>query len=134
RDTACFAALADLLPRGAHWVTSHLRRTRQTAAAIAAAGQDIGEPTVEPALGEQNFRSWQGQERALVASGDAARRFWLAPASTRPPGGESFVDLIARVQPAILRLVDGHSGENLCLVAHGGTIRAAVALALGLTP
>jgi broad specificity phosphatase PhoE len=51
-----------------------------------------------------------------------------------PPGGESFVAVIERVSLAIHRLVETHSGRDIIVVAHGGTIRAALALALDLDP
>ena len=35
---------------------------------------------------------------------------------------------------AIRRLVELHAGRDIIAVAHGGTIRAALALALGLDP
>jgi alpha-ribazole phosphatase len=34
----------------------------------------------------------------------------------------------------IERLTEAHGGRDICCVAHGGTIRAAVAHALGLDP
>ena len=41
---------------------------------------------------------------------------------------------IARVAPAIDRLTAEHAGADIVAVAHGGTIRAALAVALGLDP
>ncbi len=38
RKPACFTGLAEQLPRDAVWVTSNLRRTHETAAAIIRAG------------------------------------------------------------------------------------------------
>lgn len=134
-DRAAFAALARLLPRDAVWVASHLKRTRMTANAIRAAGLEAPEPIIEPALAEQNFGAWQGQVRAEVfARNPDWRGFWLAPADTAPPGGESFVDVIARTGAAIRRLTAAHAGRDIVAVAHGGTIRAALAIALKLEP
>ena len=61
-------------------------------------------------------------------------RFWHAPAHETPPGGESFVAVVERVSRAIHQLVESYPGEDIIVVAHGGTIRAALALALGLDP
>jgi alpha-ribazole phosphatase len=61
-------------------------------------------------------------------------RFWLAPAHAVPPGGESFVDVIARVSAAVTRLNRTHPGRDIVAVAHGGSIRAALAFALDLDP
>jgi broad specificity phosphatase PhoE len=61
-------------------------------------------------------------------------RFWHAPAREAAPGGESFLAVIERVSRAVHRLVGMHAGRDIIAVAHGGTIRAALALALGLEP
>ena len=134
-DRAAFDALAAILPADALLVTSHLRRTRETAAAIAEAGLELPEPVIEPDLAEQNFGDWQGRVRAeLYDSLPETHPFWLAPADTAPPGGESFADLVARVHRVILRLTLDRPGRDIIAVAHGGTIRAAIGLALGLSP
>lgn len=131
-----FEGLARALPPGAVWVTSHLSRARDTALAVRAAGGDVTDPLLEDrALGEQSFGEWQGRPRDEVYREQAEwHRFWLAPATTRPPGGESFVDVMGRVASAIDRLVGAHAGRDLCIVAHGGPIRAAIARALDLSP
>jgi alpha-ribazole phosphatase len=141
-DTAKFRSLAARLPREAVWVTSHLRRTHQTAAAIVAAGLPgparIPGPDVivEHDLAEQHFGHWQGKSHSDLPAllGEAYHRFWLAPAHLAPEGGESFADLISRVKAAIGRLGEAHAGRDIIAVTHGGTIRAALAEALDLTP
>jgi broad specificity phosphatase PhoE len=134
-DRTAFEALARHLPKRAVWVTSQLKRTRMTAAAIRDAGLLMPEPIVEPEFAEQNFGTLQGQVRAQVfADNPDWRGFWLAPARATPPGGESFVDVIARVGPAIARLNSSDGGRDIVAVAHGGTIRAALAIALALEP
>ena len=65
---------------------------------------------------------------------DAYHRFWLAPAHEAPPGGESFIDVMGRVSRTIRRLNEQHAGRDIIAVAHGGTIRAALAEALELSP
>ncbi len=89
-----------------------------------------------PQLAEQDFGEWQGltyEELQGSRAGDF-HRFWHAPAHETPPGGESFVAVIERVSRSIQRLVDTYSGRDIIAVAHGGTIRAALALALDLDP
>lgn len=135
-DRQSFRALAKLLPIDALWVISSLRRTRETAEAIATAGMAVPEPLVEPDFAEQNFGRWQGlkweeMEAAEPAAYDA---FWRNPTRNAPPEGESYVAQIARTRAAIERLTAEHPGRNVVSVSHGGTIRAAVAVALGLTP
>jgi broad specificity phosphatase PhoE len=138
-DPGTFAALAAALPAGAAWVTSNLVRTTQTAAAILAAdpGKFAGvELDAVPALAEQHLGEWQGLDRkAFYAERNVGtHRLWFAPADERPPGGESFADLVGRVVPAISRLDLEHRGRDIVAVTHGGTIRAAIGLALGLAP
>jgi len=140
--TNLFTGLAEKLPRHALWVTSNLRRTHETAAAIVRAGLPGPEriPGPEaitmPELAEQNFGEWQGLTYEALEesrSGDF-HRFWHAPAHEIPAGGESFVAVIERAARAIHRLVETHSGRDIIAVAHGGTIRVALALALDLHP
>ncbi len=134
-----FAGLAAELPADAVWVTSNLIRTKQTAEAILAADpQKFSSvvPEALPELAEQHLGEWQGLERKAFY---AERRvgthaLWFAPADERPPGGESFVDLVERVAPAIVRLNRAHRGRDIVAVTHGGTIRVAIGLALGLAP
>jgi alpha-ribazole phosphatase len=141
-ETTLFTGLAEKLPRSAVWVTSHLCRTHETASAIIRAGlagpQPIpGPDAIEMAdLAEQDFGEWQGltyEELQESRAGDF-HRFWHAPAHEPAPGGESFVTVIDRVSRAIHHLVEAHPGRDIIIVAHGGTIRAALALALGLDP
>ena len=135
-----FEALARALPAGAVWLASALRRTHETAAAIAAARADTKREAphwdVEPDLGEQNFGAWQGLTWGELAArrGDLAHKFWVAPADFTPPGGESFAQVVERVAPVIDRRTAQHEGGDIVAVAHGGTIRAALACALGLAP
>jgi len=133
-DAQSFRALAAMLPGGAVLATSDLQRTIQTANAIRAAGLDLPPPVIEPDLREQSFGDWQGLTHDAFAALRAVQphRHWRTPAYMRAPNGENFADVIARVAPAVARLSDEHAGRDIVAVAHGGTIRAALALALGL--
>jgi broad specificity phosphatase PhoE len=136
-DTPVYDGLAALLPHNAVWVTSNLSRTTRTAEAILARRPEPApELRQQPELAEQSFGDWQGRHRdELVAErGEQWNRFWLAPAHEAPPGGESFADLIDRVGTAVDRLSREHAGRDVVAVTHGGTIRAALALALSLDP
>ena len=90
-DGESFAALARHLPAGAVWVTSHLRRARDTAATIRAAGLEGDSPIVEAAFGEQNFGRWQGTpyDRVEEIPDKPSHRFWFTAPEHRPPDGES---------------------------------------------
>jgi alpha-ribazole phosphatase len=136
--TEVFKAVAAMLPSDAVWVTSSLKRTHQTAAAIIAASQGRHTPTRLPAfaeLAEQHFGDWQGQHRDEFRKTNAITPldFWLTKGTARAPNGESFPDLVERVTPVIERLTQDHAGRNIVAVTHGGTIRAAIQHALGAT-
>ncbi len=135
-NRAAFEALARALPADAVTVTSHLQRTQQTLAAIRSAGLTLPEPVVDARLAEQDFGDWVGltYAEARARYGDSYDRFWLAPVTERAPNGESFVDLLARVRAAITGLTERFAGRDIVCVAHGGTIRAAVAIALDIPP
>ncbi|MDA1090675.1 MAG: histidine phosphatase family protein [Proteobacteria bacterium] len=135
-NSAHFKALAQALPQDAVWVTSHLSRAQKTARAIADAGLNFPEPLVEEDLGEQNFGDWQGMSWAKMMATDPEtyKVYWSDPTRNRPPGGESFADLIARTGVVIDRLGEQHKGRDIVAVVHGGTIRAAMAVALKLEP
>jgi alpha-ribazole phosphatase len=131
-----FNTLAKSLPEGAVWVTSHLTRAIKTASAIASAGLKMPEPFIEKNLGEQDFGNWQGLswDQMLETDPEAYNSFWTDPTGNRPPNGESFVDLIDRTGEVIERLTAQQKGRDIVAVVHGGTIRAALSVALGLTP
>ena len=50
------------------------------------------------------------------------------------PNGESFMDLYNRVRRVIDRINVEHAGRDVVAVAHGGTIKAAIGIALGGQP
>jgi len=144
-DQETFRFLARALPRDAVWVTSHLQRTHRTAAAIFAEMESgatemeagaAATPLVEQDLAEQHMGNWQGMTNAeLTAQRDGAwHRFWLAPADEAPPGGESFTAVVDRVSATVRRLSTAHAGRDIVAVTHGGTIRAALAIALKIDP
>ncbi|MCA1452033.1 histidine phosphatase family protein [Bradyrhizobium sp. BRP22] len=123
-DQAAFAALKARLPQGAFAVCSPARRTRETAAAL---GLDAVQ---NAAFREQDFGAWTGRRHndLVTELGAAYHAFWQSPARNRPPGGESFVDQIARAKQGLASLPAG----DAVLVVHSGTIRAVLAIALEL--
>ncbi len=129
-------AMAGCLPRGALWVCSPLRRARETAAALFAAGIKPVPELIEPAFSEQSYGLWDGltYEQIEDLYPEESEQLWRSPATLRPPEGESFADVVARVREGILQLCMAHPGRDIIVVAHSGTIRAALALALDLPP
>ncbi len=137
-DDRVFRAVAGVLPRDAVWVTSDLKRAKQTAAAIHAASGGKHAPTEMPAhkaFNEQHLGDWQGYDRLQFRRdrGHTPKTLWLTTGDERAPGdgGESYPDLVARVIPLIGELNAKFAGRQIVTVTHGGTIRAAIGLALG---
>jgi broad specificity phosphatase PhoE len=87
--------------------------------------------TKEAAFAEQNLGSWQGMNRKEFLASLPLGRQWLSEVDVPAPGGESFLDLYNRTCNAIERITAAEAGRDVIAVAHGGTIRAAVGLALG---
>ncbi len=135
-DETDFQRLAARLPTQAVVLESGLLRCRQTIGALEMAGLRVAPPIIEPDLIEQDFGLWQGRAWPdIEAAEDAALPAFRAdPAFQAPPGGESFARLVERVGAAIARLTAAHAGRDIIAVAHAGTIRAAIAVALGLPP
>ena len=106
---------------------SPLDRTRDTAAAIAAAC-GLPPPTPVAALVEIDMGDWTG--RALDSFGDDPNwRAWNEQRGTaRIPGGESMAQAQARIV-GHLRTI---GGGTVAIVSHSDMIRAAVAHVLGL--
>ena len=67
---------------------------------------------------------------AFIASRPAGSN-WFADIGEPAPGGESFMDLYNRVTSAIDRIMREQAGRDIIAVGHGGTIKAALGLALG---
>ncbi len=108
--------------RVARLITSPALRCRMTASALfpgLAAQQD-------PRLWEQNFGEWEGMELTKLPDLGPLPRADLARHT--PPGGESFADLCHRTAPALIAAA--RLPGPVIIVAHAGTIRAALALAM----
>src|SRR5260370_29286287 len=88
----------------------------------------------EPALAEQHLGQWQGMNRAAFIASRPLGSHWFADINEPAPGGESFMDLYNRTSHAIERINAEQAGRDVIAVAHGGTIKAAVGLALGGDP
>lgn len=118
-DAAALACLRGRLGRSAQVIASPARRCLQTAEALG-----LGKPSVRAGLWEQDHGAWEGLP--LSALPDLGPLPLSALARHRAEGGESFEEMAARVQAEIATL----DGDTL-IVAHAGTVRAALALVVG---
>ena len=113
-------------------VHSPLDRTRETAAAIAAArgsAVPVAAATglIEIDLGEWTGRSWQD------FGDDPAWRDWNERrGSARIPGGETMGEAQARIVGCLALLAREADGRTVAVVSHSDMIRAAVAHVLEL--
>jgi broad specificity phosphatase PhoE len=110
--------------------SSDLQRARETAEIVARArGLDVEESA---ALREVDVGSWSGLTRA-----EAQQRFpdaflrWLA-GEEGWDDGETYEQLGDRVLGAVREIAAAHPGERVLVLAHGGSIRAIHAAALGV--
>lgn len=131
-DTEMIEAARSHLPADAIWLTSPLSRSVQSAAVL----RPDQHTRCVPDLTEQDFGSWQGHTHADIHTEDplASTDFWRDPAGNAPPDGESFAALCERVASAVSRETAACRGQDIVMVGHAGPIRAALALALGVTP
>lgn len=87
-----------------------------------------------PAFREAHYGAWEG-----LTVGEIEARYpeeyglWRRDSARyRPPDGESLEELMTRVRIGLVEVLERHPGETVCLVAHGGSVRAAVCSVLGL--
>lgn len=132
-DTAVLDRLTAHLPAQAVLVSSDLIRATATADAIGLTRPRLPH---DPGLREIHFGDWELRTFAEVeaASPDHIRAYWETPGDVRPPGGESWHDLQARINAAIDRLLQMHRDQNIIVVAHFGAILAALQRANRWTP
>lgn len=132
-DHVALARLNAHLPAGALLVSSDLQRATATADALAQGRHRLPHA---PALREFHFGDWDGLPFSEVSARwpDLSRRYWEEPGHTAPPGGESWVAGAARMDAGVDALVAAHTGRDIVVVAHFGTILTQYARAAGLDP
>ncbi|MBN2629267.1 MAG: histidine phosphatase family protein [Rhodobacteraceae bacterium] len=110
-------------------VTSPALRCRQTAAAVFPRHA----PITDERFWEQDFGAEEGMAYADLP--DLGRLARTALAARRALGGESFADMVTRVIHALNALAArAQSAVPIAVVAHAGTVRAGLALALDAMP
>lgn len=127
---ALWRPVQDLISSAKIRVTSPAQRCRQTASALWP-GDDL--PS-DPRLWEQDFGDHDGlrfdelPDIGILSPG--------ALAEHRSPNGESFADMVVRVRPALGEMAEqaAQGAGPVVVVAHAGTVRAALAMALDNLP
>lgn len=113
-------------------VTSSLRRTQQTAAALGLTAFRTDERLDEAHLGD-----WEGEYSAQIRERSPEDyRDWRG-GRLRPPGGESFEEITARVVEGVTGAVGEAAADgrgSVLVLTHGGPIRALLHHAVGLDP
>ena len=114
-------------------ISSPLQRTRDTAEEIAAL---TGlKPIYDEVWYECSFGEWDG------LSVDEVRNkwpddytSWISSSSFTPPGGESYDDLAARIEPAFDALAEKYPAQKVVVVTHNGVIKQLASLVLEGNP
>lgn len=129
RQAVALATRLARLPKVAAVYASPLERTRETAQPIARArGLAL---RVERGLLECDVGEWAGGRLDELSRRPEWRIVQRYPSGFRFPGGESFVDMQARMVATLARLVAAHPDETVVAVSHADPIKAAVAHSLG---
>lgn len=128
--------LAAQLPDDADWYVSPMERTVTTATALLAAkGKNSADAIVTDQIREQNFGAWQGLtfEEIWTEVKDLQAHNWsLLAADTKPPAGESFLEVCDRVTCFMEETARTNPGRPKVVIGHAGIVRAFVGLALNL--
>ncbi|WP_170367658.1 histidine phosphatase family protein [Ruegeria arenilitoris] len=130
-DHAALARLHDHLPQDALVISSDLSRAADTATAIQGTRRRLPH---HPDLREIHFGTWEMRAFAEIEAEDPelAFAYWDSPGDVRPPNGESWNAVRARVDAAIDGLIGMHTGADLVIVAHFGVILTQVQRALDM--
>lgn len=104
--------------------SSPLERALETASPLAAlTGLDV---RISDDATEIDFGEWTGRSIASLEADQPWRVFNAARGRTKAPGGESMVEVQARLLRAVQELRAAHVAETIVLVSHADAIRAAV--------
>jgi len=110
-------------------IASPLERAQQTATQLARRlGLDI---QTEPDFNEFDFGSWSQLTFPELHEQPGWVTWQSARSLCRPPGGETIVEVQARVVSMLSRLALKHGDEQLALFGHGDPIKTALVYGLG---
>ncbi|RLK02646.1 histidine phosphatase family protein [Ruegeria conchae] len=128
-DHAAIGRLETHLPSNAVVISSDLSRAADTASAIQGTRQRLPH---HADLREINFGTWELRPFAEIEAEDPELCFayWDNPGDVRPPDGESWNEVRARVDAVVDTLIADNSGRDLVVVAHFGVILTQIQRAL----
>lgn len=132
-DQARQAARALFQQQINHVVASPLQRAQQTASLIAlTCGLKV---QTEPAFREVDVGAWEQRSWAEIAQTEpeAYRHFLDDPGSHGYREGENFQQVLDRVLPALLRLLQANLGSRVVVVGHNIVNRVLIAHAMELS-
>ena len=107
-------------------IASPLLRAQQTAQVISLQHRIPVE--TDARLREQNYGIFEGMDRKTPAFLENKRHF-----AVRYPGGESMMDVAARVYPLLNELKTDNTCKSVLLVCHGGVLRVLRTYFLNMT-
>jgi len=110
---------------------SDLQRACLTAGAIA--GRHGLQAVCDKALREVHYGEWEDRSVSEIESqwSELWRRRVADPVGVAPPGGESYADLWARVQPCFEAILARHTDDNVVIVGHNGSLRVMLCHLMG---
>jgi probable phosphoglycerate mutase len=110
--------------------TSPLERANETAQIVAA--PHALTPQTEVAFGEVRFGEWEGLTMDELGRIELWHRYNRFRGGTRPPGGETMIEVQSRAVGRLESLAAAHHGESVAVVSHGDVLRGMLAWYLGI--
>jgi broad specificity phosphatase PhoE len=107
-------------------ISSPLTRAHQTALAVSS------NVVIDERFIELDYGQWDGI--ALTDVDAQSWADWRADPGFRPPGGETLVELDARVRPALDEIAERAQHGHVIVVSHVSPIKSGVTWALGVGP
>ena len=114
-------------------IASPLQRTRETAEEVS---KLTGlEPIYDEIWYECSFGEWDGLSVDEVkAKWPEEYLAWISSSAFTPPGGESYDDLAARIEPAFDALAEKYPHKKVVVVTHNGVIKQLASIVLEGNP
>jgi probable phosphoglycerate mutase len=110
--------------------SSPMERTRETAELAAEA---VGRPVeLDEALIEIDYGEWTGATFEALRADPRWAGWNYARGVTRPPGGETLLEVQARMRRFVEQALRRHPDQRIAAVTHGDPIKAILAQAMGM--